>query len=275
MKSDRQQATEESYGFLWGKCREATAVPKWHFDFVQEAFSEPIVMGKRGIDAGSGCGYDTFIMAAKNPGTRITSIDLSDGVFRTRELTSQLENVEIIKGSLIDMPFKDRVYDFAYSYGVLHHTLSPERGLSEIGRILKNGAPAFIYLYEDHSDNILKYAAVNIVRGVRFFTVKLPPRAIYFLSFVLSPFVFLLFSLPAKALGAFKVTRPVAQKFPFNFARGPFSLRGDLYDRLSAPVELRFNKIEIQELFSSCGFEKVCIIKMRDRAGWLARGYKK
>ena len=269
------ERTEKVYGFLWRKDRNVSASKKWHFNYMQEVIDEPIVRGAQGIDIGSGCGYDTYIMAKNNPSVMIVSIDLSEGVYRTRELTSKLENVQIIKCSILDAPIKGDIFDFAYSFGVLHHTNNPRKGLLEIARILKKNSPAFLYLYEDHSENTVKYIAVKLIAKLRSITVRIPSKIIYALSWICSPLVFIVFSFPAKILRKFKPMQHFAKKMPFNFGTGLFSLRGDLYDRFSAPIERRFKKQEVCNLFTECGFWNVGITRLNDSPGWVAWGYKK
>ena len=242
---------------------------------MQEVINEPIARGTMGADIGSGCGYDTYLIAKKNPSVNIVSLDISDGIFETQRLTSDLTNVRVIKGSVLDMPVKNNTFDFAYSFGVLHHTPDPERALLEIFRVLKNGSPAFIYLYEDHSENPAKLIALRIITFLRRVTVKTPPKMLYILCWAMSPFVFILFSFPSKILRKFSITRSFAGKIPFNFVKGPFSLRGDLYDRFRAPVEYRYKRAEVFDMFKKCGFDNIKISKLRDIAGWVAWGYKK
>lgn len=271
---DNKRRTERTYGYLW--TREKMLPPKrWHFNTMEEVISEPIVRGLKGIDVGSGCGYDTYIMAKNNPFVKIVSMDISEGVYKTKELVFALGNVHIIRCSALDISIKDNVFDFAYSFGVLHHTNVPKRGLLEISRILKKDSPAFIYLYEDHSENFIKYISVKIVNKLRNITVKVSPTVIYILSWIASPFIFIIFSFPSKILMKFKTTQHFAKKMPFNFGTGFFSLHGDLFDRFSAPIEHRFSRQEVYDMFIKCGFYNVNITRLKNSAGWVAWGYKK
>lgn len=272
---DTLKKTQETYGFLWQRNQGMAPPQSWHFDAVEKIIDEPIVRGRRGIDIGSGAGFDTYIMAKDNPKVEIVSIDLSNGVYATKKITSDLKNVRIVKGSVLDLPLKSNIFDFAYSFGVLHHTIEPKRGLSEIHRVLKKDCPVFLYLYEDHSENAIKYVTLKVVSLLRMATLKIPPRILYFLCWLLSPIVFLLFSFPSMILRQFRITRDSSNRFPFNFAKTPFSLRGDLFDRFSAPVELRFNKQSLYKLFNDCAFVDMEIRKLDDRAGWVVRGYKR
>ncbi len=62
---------------------------------------------------------------------------------------------------------------------------------------------------------------------------------------------------------------------PFNFGTHLFSVAPDLYDRLSVPIELRFSRKEISDLFEKNGFRDIEIKRYEAKAGWAARGYKK
>jgi SAM-dependent methyltransferase len=241
---------------------------------MQEVIPEPIVRGSAGIEVGSGCGYDTFIMAKANPAVKFISIDLSDGIYNTARLVKDLGNVAAIRCSALDIAIKDSSLDFAYSFGVLHHTPSPRRGLLEIARVLKKDCPAFLYLYEDHSENIIKYTLLKAVIVVRCVTVRMPKRVLYLVSWLFSPLVWIFFTVPARIMMRFKATSRIAESMPFNFGRGPFSLYGDLYDRFGAPIEYRFSRRGVGDLFKECGFSDIHITRLRDTAGWVAWGYK-
>lgn len=265
--------TKSTYSLLWQQS--GSAIPqRWHFNAMQEVVPEPIVRGRIGIEVGSGCGYDTYIMAKANPVVKLISIDISDGIYKTGRLVSGLGNVMAVKCSALDIAVKGSSLDFAYSFGVLHHTSDPKKGLLEIARVLKKGSPVFLYLYEDHSENAVKYTLLRIVTAVRRLTTRMPKKVLYALSWALSPFVFITFTVPSKIMKNFKATRHIAEEMPFNFGTGPFSLRGDLYDRFGAPIEYRFSRKGVNELFAECGFSNIHITRLRKTAGWVSWGYK-
>lgn len=269
------QDTKEVYSFLWKLSNPSSPVQKYHFNMMQEVITEPIVRGRIGLEVGSGCGYDICIMARENPSVKLISFDISEGVYQAKKIAKGLDNVIFMRSSACNISLKDECLDFAYSFGVLHHIPHPKNGLSEIARVLKNGSPAFLYLYEDHSENKLKFIAVKIVSFLRTITARLSNRAVLLLSWLFSPLVYILFTLPSKILFRLEATKHIAGQLPFNFGTHPFSLWGDLYDRFKAPIEHRLSRAQAYELFEESGFVNVRITRLRNTAGWVVWGYKK
>lgn len=266
--------TISNYNFLWSQHRSLSIPKEYHFNFMQEVIPEKIVRGNIGLDLGCGCGWDTFIMAKENPLVKILGIDLSDGVYTAHRLNWDLNNVSIVKGSTEAIPLKNGICDFVYSFGVLHHTPDYKKGLFEIARVLKNRGRYFLYLYEDHSENLIKYIAVKMVKLLRFITVRINLKILFVLCWLASPFIFIVFSLPAKLLRQFRATQDFAKKIPFNFGSSPFSLSTDLYDRFSTPIEHRFSRKDVYAMMSECGFNSTHITRLKDTAGWVIWGDK-
>lgn len=271
---DKTNKIKQLYGFLWNKADKNIIPEKWHFNAMQMVIDEPIVRGSIGIEIGSGCGYDTYIMAKKNPLVKFVSLDMSDGIFKTQALVSCLDNVRLIQCSALAIAVKDSQFDFAYSFGVLHHIVNPKKGLLEAARVLKNGSPAFLYLYEDHSENLFKHIVVDMISWIRVLSARIPHKLLYNLSFLGSPLVFLIFTVPSRIFRKFKCTQGLAEQMPFNFGKGPFSLQGDLYDRFGASIEYRFNRRQLNEMFAECGFSNIHITRLHDTAGWVIWAYK-
>ena len=102
----------------------------------------------------------------------------------------------------------------------------------------------------------------------------MPPRILYIFSFLASPFVVILFTIPYRVLKKFRITLPLSERVPFNFGTNLFSLTGDLYDRFGAPIECRFSRQEVFDLLKRNGFVNISLSRMKSTAGWVVWGYK-
>ena len=269
-----QKDTIEKYSLLWSKYYNNKPSEQYHFDCMQEVIPDKIIRGSVGIDIGCGCGWDVFNMARINPSVKLIGMDISDGVYVASKINKNIKNTSIIKGSADHIPLKNEVCDFVYSFGVLHHMPDYKKGLSEITRILKKTSPCFLYLYEDHSENFIKYIFIKIISIIRKATVKISPQVIYILSVLLSPVMVVLFSYPARVFKKFNFTYRLYENMPFNFGGSLFSLSGDLYDRFSTPIEHRFRPETLYKLFQEFGYYNVNIAKLKATAGWVVWGYK-
>lgn len=108
--------------------------------------------GKKILDAGCGGGRYTYALAQLGASS-VTGIDIGkQGIMDARERIKGREHeekIEFIEGSVLELPFKEATFDFVFSNGVLHHTKSTEKGISEIFRVLKKGGGVWLYLYGD------------------------------------------------------------------------------------------------------------------------------
>lgn len=273
-KAAAVMATDMTYSLLWHGVENKDDIVRYHYDYMQEVIPEKIVEGRCGLEIGCGSGIDTRIMAARHPSTEIVAIDISEGVYTAVRFSKGLKNVHIIRSSSLKLPFRDRAFDYCYSFGVIHHTPDPARCFDEAYRVLRRGGKTFLYLYEDHADNMWKRYPIKIVTAIRKVSSRIDKRLLYLLSVLASPVVFLSFTVPAKILQRFDKTRKLADHIPFNFGTGPFSLRGDIYDRFGAPIELRFNKGTLGDMLARSGFTGMRYTRLKTSAGLVSWAQK-
>jgi ubiquinone/menaquinone biosynthesis C-methylase UbiE len=101
------------------------------------------------LDVGTGPGFLPLKVASKNPGIKITGIDISGEMVRIA-CNNALEagvgdRVSFIEADVRKMPFDDESFDLIVSTGSFHHWNRPIEGINEIFRVLKKGCEAWIY----------------------------------------------------------------------------------------------------------------------------------
>lgn len=100
-----------------------------------------------------GCGLGTMAMNWAKHGALITAIDLNPvAVQQTKRRFQFLD----LKGHLLEsdgesLPFKNDVFDYAYSWGVLHHTPNIEQSIGELYRVIKPQGLIGVMLYHRYS----------------------------------------------------------------------------------------------------------------------------
>jgi len=98
-----------------------------------------------------GCGSGRFSIGFAQLGAKkVIGIDLGKTGIRVGTNVIEkfkLNNVKLIEGNVLSLPFDDDEFDFVFSKGVLHHTGNLKKGLNEYFRVLKKGGNGFLYLY--------------------------------------------------------------------------------------------------------------------------------
>lgn len=94
------------------------------------------------LEAGCGVGAQTVTLAARNPGVRFVSIDVSSesiAVARHRVAEAGLTNVELRRGDIFDLAFPDEKFDHLFVCFVLEHLERPVHALRGLARVLRPG----------------------------------------------------------------------------------------------------------------------------------------
>lgn len=96
--------------------------------------------GSRILEPGCGTGSQTVTLAANNPESSVTSMDLSvESIEAAKKRTAHLSNVTFRQGDIYNLPFEDESFDHVFVCFVLEHLENPEAALTELKRVLVKG----------------------------------------------------------------------------------------------------------------------------------------
>lgn len=102
----------------------------------------------------AGCGSNQAAdIAYNNRGARVLGIDVSESsLAHGRYLRGKhgLENLELLRLAIEDVPTLGREFDLILSTGVLHHMAEPLAGLKTLGQCLRRDGVIAVYLYGRH-----------------------------------------------------------------------------------------------------------------------------
>jgi ubiquinone/menaquinone biosynthesis C-methylase UbiE len=112
--------------------------------------------GKTILEVGVGAGTDHLQWA--RAGAICYGVDLTDRAIETTRAHLALYGYESVlqRVDAETLPFSDSVFDIVYSWGVIHHSSSPERIINEIRRVLKPSGTFLGMMYGRRSVVVLK-----------------------------------------------------------------------------------------------------------------------
>ncbi len=172
-----KQATAENFGWSWQ-----------HFSHEDEKYAEEFLgwiapvrpeffAGKVVLEGGCGKGRHTHRIARW--GARdVVAVDLSEAVEVAFNATRAMENAHVIQADIYHLPLR-RVFDYAFSVGVLHHLPDPRAGFkSLVSKVKPNGYVSACVYGAENNGWIVKL--VNPVRER--ITSRMNPRLLLHLS---------------------------------------------------------------------------------------------
>ena len=134
----------------------------WHVPIIAKFNS---FRGKDVLEIGCGIGTDG-IEFARN-GARYTGVDLTP---KSTELAAERFALFGVPGRFEvanaeeRLPFADNCFDHVYSFGVIHHSPTPEKIIREVYRVLRPGGTLTVMLYNRSSINY--YVEIMFLRRI-------------------------------------------------------------------------------------------------------------
>jgi len=232
--------------------------------------------GKTGVfqgqDLEGGCGKGRHTkLAAEWRAKDIVGIDLGDAVESAFELTRGLPNAHIVQCDIFRLPLK-KVFDYAFSVGVLHHTPDPKKAFLSLASKVKQGGHISAWVYGAENNKWIT-TIVNPVREK--FTSKISQPVLYQLSKLPTLSLFLttkLFYRPANILAS-----PLARHLFYNEYMNhlaDFGWREQhniVFDHLVAPTAFYISKPEFEGWWNEIGAEDIEVI-WHNRNSWCGFG---
>jgi len=137
-----------------------------------EFFKDKIVLD-------GGCGKGRHLKLAGEWGARdVVGIDLSEAVDTAFDATRGLPNIHVVQGDICQLPFA-RIFDYAFSVGVLDHLPDAVEGFRSLVSKVKPGGHVSAWVYGAENNGWIMW----IFNPLRVhFSSRLAPRTLFHLS---------------------------------------------------------------------------------------------
>ena len=253
---------EDKAKLLWGNDLHKNSIITPHCNQLAEIFPKRWNESLKGslLEIGCGSGADLKIFASMVKLTSITAIDLGSNILNLAEKYSKNQKITIKRGNALSLDFAEKSFDVVYTFGIFHHTSDPILCIKEAKRVLKPGGNIFLYLYSSHEDMFFKRIGIFFENVIMNIFKYIPYRFQHFFCVIFSPICWMFFTVPSLLIN-FLGFKKFSKKIPFFFGSHPFSLIGDLKDRLMSPVNHRFSKLEMEKILMSLNFTQIDVKK--------------
>src|SRR5512132_2004433 len=170
-------ATAENFGWQWQHFAQSDELYAdqflgWIAPVRPEFFQDKVVLE-------GGCGKGRHTQLAATWGAHdVIGVDLSEAVETAFAATRNLENAHIVQADIYHLPFA-RVFDYAFSVGVLHHLPDPRAGFRSLATKVKDGGYLSAWVYGAESNEWITRFVDPLREGL---TSRMNRRALLHLS---------------------------------------------------------------------------------------------
>lgn len=174
-------ASQERFGYEWGKYSEINAVYESQFERWVQPLTKESFVGKKVLDVGCGMGRNSF-WALVWGAREVVAFD-----FDRRSVAAATKNLQdkpahVLFQSVYDSMWKDE-FDIVMSIGVIHHLKEPKVAIKKMVEATKSGGQILIWVYGyEGNEWIVRF--VNPVRKA--ITSKIPVRMVHLIAYFCS-----------------------------------------------------------------------------------------
>jgi SAM-dependent methyltransferase len=200
--------------------------------------------GKLVLDAGAGLGRFTEVVS--NHGGKVVALDLTRAIDAAYRNLHHRDNVHFVQADIFKPPFRRGTFDFAYSWGVLHHTPDPPTAFQQLPPLLKPGGKLMVFVYSSYNK---AYRAVT--EFYRRFTKRLPQRLLLRLCYVAVPLYY---------VGKVPVIGPFVTRLLMPVSVHPPTHRwrvGNTFDLYSPRYAFAYDHVEVYRWFEEAGMSDI------------------
>lgn len=265
--------TQRSFGYQWTTFKEMDKTFREHTLSYLYPLTPEFFKGKLGLDAGCGIGRHMYYLAEF--GAEMVGIDFSAAIDSAHLNLKGLPNVHLVQTDIYRLPFKEGVFDFVYSIGVLHHLPDPKKGFTALLPVVKDKGSVSIWVYSK-----ARFILNSLLEMVRWVTTRLPLRTTKWLSLLMASIDWCLFIAPyryGKKIPLLSwMAECIARLSPRTkeYSECPFFVcYTDWFDRLSAPIRFYYGEEELRDWAVSTGLRNVHI-SPTGKNGWRLHGEK-
>ena len=228
--------------------------------------------GRVVLEGGCGKGRHTRQVARYGAGA-VIGVDLSDAVDVAFENTRAEQNAHIVQADLCRLPIRPASCDHAFSVGVLHHLQDPSEGFRSLAGAVRPGGRLSVWVYGAENNAWISGVVSPLRRAI---TSRLPPRALYMLSWLvaLPLWVALKVLYRPAGLDGLAWMRRFLFYYPYLGYVSKFPL-GEIHhivhDHLAAPVAHYLRREQVEAWYRSIGAVDV-VIEWHNRNSWRGCG---
>ena len=208
----------------------------------------------------AGCGTGRWSRYLSPHVGEIEAIDPSDAVHSATQLLKDCSNARVTRAGIDNIPFTNDSFDVVCSVGVLHHMPNTLDGIKSCVAKIKSGGWMYVYLYYalDNRGFIFRliFQLSNLVRGL---ISKLPNTLKQIACDFLAVTLYLPFVTLARVTRKLLPKSKLYEKIPLcgYIDESFWVMRNDSRDRFGTPLEQRFTRQQIEQMFVDAGLTNI------------------